>query len=387
MSLFTKGNFITLLRSGGEYFPALESAIHQAKHEIYIETYIFQADEIGLPIIEALINAARRDVAVYLLLDGFGCKELAKFHINKLNDAGVQVMIYREKTSPWTLQKNRLRRLHRKMVVVDRRIAFVGGINIIDDYDVPKDATPRLDYAVKVEGAIVQDIYKAIRRLWRRMAWLQMRSKPKFFDEKCFETPTHTKEPSIKAVLLLRDNILHRRDIEEAYLTAIADAKSEIIIANAYFLPGWRFRNALVEAAARGVRVKLLLQGRLEYFYMFASHAFYNQFLQQGIEIFEYKKSFMHSKVAVIDGEWATIGSSNIDPFSLLLAREANVVVKHKKFAQELRADILNTIHDGAIQISTEKWQQRGLLGRFASWLAYGGLRLFLGLIGFPGER
>jgi cardiolipin synthase len=120
---------------------------------------------------------------------------------------------------------------------------------------------------------------------------------------------------------------------------------------------------------------------------MFASHAFYNQFLQQGIEIFEYRKSFMHSKVAVIDEEWATVGSSNIDPFSLLLAREANVVVLDKPFAQELRADILKTILDGALHISAEKWQRRRLLGRFVSWLAYGGLRLFLGVIGFSEER
>lgn len=387
MSLFTKDNFITLLRSGEEYFPALESAIRQARYEIYIETYIYQMDEIGLQIAEALIDAAARGVAVYLLLDGFGCKDLAKSDIKKLNAAGVQVMIYREKTSPLTLQKNRLRRLHRKMVVVDRKIGFVGGINIIDDYDVPKDATPRLDYAVKVEGAIVKNIYQAMHNLWRRIAWLQMRSRPKLLDDKSFEKDAHAKKAGINASLILRDNILHRRDIEEAYLSAIANAKSEIIIANAYFLPGWRFRKALVEAAERGVKVKLLLQGRLEYFYMFASHAFYNQFLQQGIEIFEYHKSFMHSKVAVIDGEWATVGSSNIDPFSLLLAREANVVVKDKKFAQELCADILKTIKDGAIQISTEKWQGRRIFGRFASWLAYGGLRLFLGVIGYSNER
>ena len=131
MSLFTKDNFITLLRSGEEYFPALEAAIRQAKYEIYIETYIYQMDEIGLQITEALIDAAARGVAVYLLLDGFGCKDLAKSDIKKLNAADVQVMIYREKTSPLTLQKNRLRRLHRKMVVVDRKIGFVGGINKI----------------------------------------------------------------------------------------------------------------------------------------------------------------------------------------------------------------------------------------------------------------
>jgi len=194
MSIFTKGNFITLLRSGEEYFPALEAAIHHAKHEIYIETYIYQMDEIGLRIGDALMSAARRGVAVYLLLDGFGCQSLAKSYIKQLTTAGVQVMIYREKTSPWTLQKNRLRRLHRKMVVVDRKTGFVGGINIIDDYDVPKDATPRLDYAVKVEGTIVSNMYHAMHKLWRRMAWLQMRSTPKKIDETNISNTRHMRK-------------------------------------------------------------------------------------------------------------------------------------------------------------------------------------------------
>ena len=387
MSLFTKDNFITLLRNGEEYFPALEAAIQEARHEIYIETYIYQADAIGLGIGQALMNAAKRGVAVYLLLDGFGSQDLAKSYIQKLTASGVQVMIYREKISPWTLQKNRLRRLHRKMVVVDRKIGFVGGINIIDDYDVPKGATPRLDYAIKVEGAVAKSIYHSVHKLWRRMAWLQLRSSPKQIPEEHFKQDSQHKRAGIKAALVLRDNILHRRDIEEAYLSAISAAKHEIIIANAYFLPGWRFRKALIEATESGVKVTLLLQGRLEYFYMFASHAFYSQFLKHGIAIYEYRKSFMHSKVAVIDGQWATVGSSNIDPFSLLLAREANVMVLDKKFAQELRTDILKTIADGAVQIITEKWRRRQLLGRFASWLAYGGLRLFLGVIGFSDER
>ena len=387
MSLFTKGNFITLLRNGEEYFPALEAAIQKAQHEIYIETYIYQADAIGLRIGEALMNAAARGVAVYLLLDGFGSQDLAKSYIQKLTASGVQVMIYREKISPWTLQKNRLRRLHRKMVVVDRKVGFVGGINIIDDYDVPKGATPRLDYAVKVEGAVAKSIYHSVHKLWRRMAWLQLRSSPKQIADEHFKQHAHPKHAGIKAALMLRDNILHRRDIEEAYLSAISAAKHEIIIANAYFLPGWRFRKALIEAAERGVKVTLLLQGRLEYFYMFASHAFYSLFLQHGIEIYEYRKSFMHSKVAVIDGQWATVGSSNIDPFSLLLAREANVVVDDKKFAQELRDGVLQNIADGAQQVSQENWQKRHLLGRFASWITYGCLRLFLGVIGYADER
>jgi cardiolipin synthase len=176
--------------------------------------------------------------------------------------------------------------------------------------------------------------------------------------------------------------MLHRRDIEEAYLIAIAQAKSEIIIANAYFVPGRRFRQALLEAAKRGVNVKLLLQGRMEYFLMFATHAFYSEFLKNSIEIYEYRKSFMHSKVAVIDGYWATVGSSNIDPFSLLLAREANVMVQDATFANELQLDIESTIREGASLINAQHWARGNLLKRFASWIAYGLVRLFLGVIG-----
>ena len=383
MSDFIKGNQITLLRNGEEYFPALEATINAAQHEIYLETYIYQADEIGLRIGEALMNAARRGVAVYLLLDGFGSKDLPLNYIQDLRFGGVQVMFYRTKISPWSLKRNRLRRLHRKVVVIDKKIGFVGGINIIDDYDVPTDATPRVDYAVRIEGALLPMLYASVHKLWRRIAWSQLRPMPK--------APTYVDgqphHDGVKAALVLRDNIMHRRDIEEAYLEAIQGAKTEIIIANAYFVPGRRFRRALLDAVARGVNVKLLLQGRVEYFAMFATHAFYSIFLQNGIEIFEYRKSFMHSKVAVIDGEWATVGSSNIDPFSLLLAREANVVVLDQAFANELRTDILKTIHEGGTKISHEIWRHRNLTSRLASWFAYGCLRLFLGLIGYSNEQ
>lgn len=387
MNTFTNGNRIKLLRSGEEYFPALEAAIHQAKHEIYLETYIYQADVIGQRIGDALKAAAKRGVAIYCLLDGFGSQNLPSTFVQSLLVTGIQVMVYREKISPWTLQKNRLRRLHRKMVVVDRTIGFVGGINIIDDYDVPKDASPRLDYAVRLEGPIVKNMHTCVHRLWRRLAWLRLRATPRVIAEKFFSGTSKPKQDGIKAGLVLRDNVLHRRDIEEAYLSAIGSAREEIVIANAYFLPGWRFRKALLDAAERGVNVKLLLQGRLEYFYMFASHAFYGMFLKAGIEIYEYRKSFMHSKVAVIDGDWATVGSSNIDPFSLFLAREANVVVLNREFAQELRLDILKTIADGALKIDAAKWERRHFFGRLASWLTYGVLRLFLGVIRYSDER
>jgi cardiolipin synthase A/B len=384
MTNFIDGNHIKLLRNGTEYFPVLEAAIDNATHEIYIQTYIYQLDKTGIQIGQALLRAAQRGVSVYLLLDGFGSKNLPLKYIQGLGLGGVQVMFYRTKISPWSLKRNRLRRLHCKLVVIDQSVGFVGGINIIDDDDVPKNATPRVDYAVQIEGALLPMLYANVHKLWRHIAWSQLRP---FVKPVSYIAQNQAHHGGIKAALVLRDNIMHRRDIEEAYLKAIAHAKIEIIIANAYFVPGRRFRKALLDASARGVAVKLLLQGRLEYFAMFATHAFYSVFLQNNIEIFEYRKSFMHSKVAVIDGEWATVGSSNIDPFSLLLAREANVVVADKMFALELRADILKTIQNGAIRISHEAWRHRNLGGRFASWLAYGVLRLFLGIIGYSNEQ
>ena len=381
MMHFISGNHIQLLRNGAEYFPALEYAIDHAQHEVYLQSYIYEADHVGKRIGDAMMCAAQRGVAVYVLIDGFGSKTLAPSYIELLRASGIHVMMYRQKISPWTFKKNRLRRLHQKVVVIDDTTAFVGGINIIDDNNVPHQIAPRIDYAVRVQGALLPIIADSVKKLWQRLAWLHFRTKP--LPKFSFDAPTNATKGSVKAAFITRDNILHRRDIETAYLKAIYRAKREIIIANAYFIPGRRFRRALISAATRGVEVRLLLQGRKEYFLMFATHAFYNIFLKNGIQIYEYRKSFMHSKVAVIDQEWATVGSSNIDPFSLFLAREANIFVKNKHFATTLHQDITAAINNGAYQIKEKEWTKGHSAKRLLSWLAYGLVRLFLGVIGY----
>jgi cardiolipin synthase A/B len=385
MTHFIDGNQIKLLRNGAEYFPALEAAIDAAQYEVYLQTYIYAEDATGVRIGNALMRAAQRGVAVNVLLDGFGSKDLSKTYIKALEQAGVQAMFYRPKISPWTLKTRRLRRLHRKVVVVDGIVGFVGGINIIDDNDVPNQIAPRVDFAVRIEGAILVAIVESVHKLWRRMAWSKIQQAKVSSAKADLRMPVEAKKLGLKAAFVTRDNVLHRHDIEEAYLTAIAQAKSEIIIANAYFVPGKRFRKALLAAAARGVAVKLLLQGRKEYFLMFATHAFYSAFLNGGIEIFEYRKSFMHSKVAVVDNHWATVGSSNIDPFSLLLAHEANVVVQDAAFAAELRSEIKASIA-GAYRITSHEWAHGNKLKQLTSWLAYALVRLFLGVIGYSNE-
>jgi cardiolipin synthase len=385
MTHFIDGNQIKLLRNGTEYFPALEVAIDDAFSEIYLQTYIYAADATGIRIGNALMRAAQRGVSVNILLDGFGSKDLSSGYVSELEQAGVQVMFYRSKISPWTFKTRRLRRLHRKVVVVDGKIGFVGGINIIDDNDVPNQIAPRVDFAVRIEGAIMVAIVESVHKLWRRMAWSKIQQVKIKATKISLQAPLELKKLDLKAAFVMRDNILHRHDIELAYLVAIAEAKSEIIIANAYFVPGRRFRQALIAASKRGVTVKLLLQGRMEYFLMFATHAFYSEFLRNGIEIYEYRKSFMHSKVAVIDSYWATVGSSNIDPFSLLLSHEANAVVQDTEFAIELKNEINASIKE-AYRVTAEEWEHGNKFKHLSSWIAYGMVRVFLGVIGYSNE-
>ncbi len=243
---------------------------------------------------------------------------------------------------------------------------------------------PRIDYAVRIEGSLLPTIAASTDTLWRRIAWMHLQP---IQTNVLSNTPKSTTQNGMRAAFILRDNLRHRRDIEDAYLMEINAASTEILIANAYFVPGRRFRQALLAAAKRGVKVKLLLQGRMEYFLMFATHAFYSQFLKNNIEIYEYRKSFMHCKVAIIDRHWVTVGSSNIDPFSLFLAYEANVMIQDTSFAQTLYADVASHIAQGAYPILPNEWQSRSRLQRIASWLAFGFVRVFLGIIGQSNEH
>jgi cardiolipin synthase A/B len=378
--VFRSGNAITLLESGVEYFPALETAIHKAQREVYLETYIFADDQTGRRIADALARAVDRGVQVYVLVDGFGSRDLAGNLLDDMRMRGVEILVFRPEVATFHFRRRRLRRLHRKIAVIDGAVAFVGGINIIDDVNTPRQIPPRYDYAVRVEGPLLGDIYPMAKQLWRRLHWTSFRrgGVPLRF------SPIVDPVGSVVAAFLVRDNVRHRRDIEEAYLDAIDAAQNEIIIANAYFLPGKRFRHALTKAAARGVRVVLLLQGRVEYFLLhYATRALYASLLAGGVEILEYHKSFLHAKVAVIDLQWSTVGSSNIDPFSLMLAREANVVIRDKAFAHTLRKSLHQAIEKGALPVG-EHWRRRPLIDRMLSWTCYGFARFVMGLFGYP---
>ncbi|HEY6094697.1 MAG TPA: cardiolipin synthase ClsB [Gallionellaceae bacterium] len=371
------GHSLTLLRNGEEYFPSLVDAIDDAAYSVYLETYIYADDASGRLVADALRRAVQRGVAVRVLLDGFGSAELPQRWVDDMRQLGMEVMWFRQEVGRFSLQRYHLRRLHRKLAMIDARVAFIGGINIIDDMPDGLHA-PRLDYAVQVEGEVVRDIHASMLRLWLLVAWTQF--------------PHHGQRAKIRRLtatatqqqvgFLMRDNFRHRRDIERAYLNAINGAEREIIIANAYFLPGRRFRHALLAAAGRGVRVVLFLQGRVEYrLQHYATLALYDELLRAGIEIHEYRASFMHAKVAVVDGEWSTVGSSNIDPFSLWLAREANLVVRDAAFAAQLRDDLLSEMQRRGRRVTRSLWRNLNVFGWLVMRTSYFLARLVAGVL------
>ena len=397
-----EGHQIRLIEGGKAYFESLAAALEQAQSHVLLETYIFDVHGSAQLVAEALERAALRGVRVWLVVDGVGTPRLPEHWRTRFAQAGVDWRVYAPLGALGLLIPSRWRRLHRKLCVVDGHTAFCGGINILDDWYDPRHgslARPRLDFAVSAHGELVGHIQDSMSQLWWRLQGAQHARERKIPQAlRSFKTaglPLPWKQslplpdgsaPPTRAALLLRDNVLHRSQIERAYLKAIGLARHEVLIANAYFLPGRRLRQALVHAARRGVRVRLLVQGRYEYFMQYhAARPVYGTLLAAGVEIFEYDASFLHAKVAVVDPDnerpWATVGSSNLDPLSLLLAREANVVVADRLFAQQMHQRLSEVIDSQSTRVSPHI-RQRHWHQRLRDRLAFGLMRLALFLTG-----
>lgn len=381
---YVGGNRLTLLKNGTEYFPALIEAIDAAREELFLESYIYANDETGSLVTDALARAAARSVRVHLLIDGFGARDFPERFRRTLASAGAQLLVFRPLSEALLIRRSRLRRMHRKVACIDGRVAFVGGINIVDDYETPFDdprtMPPRYDYAVRIEGPLAAEVRGTAARLWRKVAWSQLRRRSQVE----FESPVPPPAGAQRARLVIRDSTHHRRDIERVYLAHLRTARVEVIIACAYFFPGRRFRQALMDAARRKVRVRLLLQGKIEYALLhYASRGLYGALLDAGIEIHEYHSSVLHCKVAVFDRCVSCVGSSNIDPLSLLLAREANVFVDDAAFAAELRQSIEQAMRHDAVQLAPREWHRQPLARRAVIWVAYGIARSLISFFGF----
>jgi cardiolipin synthase A/B len=412
MPQFAHGHHVHLLQGTAEFFPALVSTMDAAQRSISMETYIFDFTATGADVGAALTRAAQRGVRVQLVVDGAGTGEVPADWRERFAAAGVQCQVFNPMGRLGLLLPSRWRRLHRKLCVVDggtdQAVAFCGGINILDDYHDPNHgalSAPRFDFAVRVTGPLVDAVLETTNNLWQRLqavrslrqrelsaamtSWVSSRAVMQGYRNDSDNATIFVAENTsiTRAALLLRDNLRNRKRIERAYLKAIGDAHHEVIIANAYFVPGGKLRRAIIAAARRGVKVKLLLQGRYEYFMQYhAARPVYSALLEAGVEIHEYAASFLHAKVAVVDADqaraWATVGSSNLDPLSLLLAREANVVVQGSEFALALRARLEDAMAHGGKQINPADYANRPLLQRGMNWAAYVLMRAALWVTG-----
>ncbi|MDN4575524.1 cardiolipin synthase ClsB [Pandoraea cepalis] len=373
---FSRDNDLRLLYLGQRYFTALIAAIDRATRDVALETYIFEADEAGQQVAAALRRAAQRGVAVRVILDGIGTSRRLPF-LADWRERGVAYRIY----NPRLFGKFGFSRTHRKLAIVDHAVAFVGGINIIDDDNAGGDTRmddPRWDFAVQCRGPIVAEISIAFHIQWLRLAPGYLGT-PFRHRRRGQRGRLHAPYAG-QAAFVARDNLHNRRAVEKAYLMALGRARHEVWLANPYFVPGRRLRRALTQAAQRGVAVHLLI-GRNEFRLLDAAVPWlYAKLLDAGVRIGEYDVRQLHGKVAVVDDVWATVGSSNLDALSLFLNHEANVVVLDDPLVIELR-DHIRRAFDEARLIDPARYGARSRWRRLRQWMAYRLYRLTMRLL------
>ncbi|WP_179403567.1 cardiolipin synthase ClsB [Burkholderia guangdongensis] len=380
---FTSGNTVRLCEGGDAFFASLVARIDAAREQVALETYIFSHDAAGSRVSDALLRAAARGVRVRVITDGVGTERLPLF--DTWAASGIEHHIYNR----YLFGRFGFSRTHRKLAVVDRDLAYCGGINIVDDYD--QNGTtlpfPRWDFTVEMAGPVASDVLAAFELQWHRIesghkplaqyaAGVGGDAFPDTF-RRWLRSHRWIKASALRSVsapsvaFVARDNVANRRAIEKAYLAAIGRARHQVLLANPYFMPGRKLRRALSGAARRGVDVRILI-GRKEFAALDTAVPFlYHALLRAGVRIAEYDKTILHGKVAVIDDNWATVGSSNLDALSLMLNNEANVVlVRHDALTNALRDAILAAFADGR-EIDPARYAARPLAERMLNWLAY----------------
>jgi len=376
--IWRDGNQVRLLINGEEYYPRLFDSIRAAREEVLLETFIIFEDKVGLELQQVLIEAARRGVRIELTVDGYGTADLGSAFVAAMTSEGIRVHVFDPSPRRLGMRTNLFRRLHRKIVVIDGERAFVGGINYSADHLCDYGSMAKQDYAVEVTGPVVVDLHRSALRLLRPALEAPSQVRP---------SPQRTGDTRI--MLVERDNDRHTTDIEEEYLAAFQAAKVRLVVANAYFFPGYSVLRELRNAARRGVKVTLILQGQPDMAWAQRfSRLLYNYLLRDGVIIYEYCERPLHGKVALVDDEWSTIGSSNLDPLSLALNLEANLFIRDRAFNQHLH-EHLDTL---AAQHCTRIPLQRVVRGYWwrapLVFLCFHFIRLFPSIAGwFPAHK
>lgn len=371
LAQWREGQRVKLLENGEEYFAAVYDAIGAAQREVLIETFILFDDPVGQRLRDVIVAAARRGVQVQITVDGYGSADLTTEFVKPMTELGVLIHVYDPVPRLFGKRTRIFRRLHRKIVVVDRRLAYIGGINFSHDHNRDFGELSKQDYAVEIEGPVVGDIHAlAVSNLPPQ----RHAPRPRWWHRRTVMPTSAPIAPAgdAGAALVVRDNARHRDDIERVYRIGIRAAKREILIANAYFFPGYRLLRDLRRAAQRGVKVQLILQGKPDMWYVrWAANTLHDYLLRAGVRICEYGERPLHAKVAVIDDDWVTVGSSNLDPLSLFLNLESNLVIRERALADTLRASLQRLLSEHCQAVPSENAHRPRLLRQILSYLAY----------------
>lgn len=368
------GNKVTLLFDGPATMREMMAAVRAASSTINLETYIFDRDKIGLEFADLLIEKRRQGVIVNVMYDSVGTLGTPQEFFDHMKQAGINLLAFNPvnpaaRPGKWELNN----RDHRKVLVVDGKIGFTGGINISSTYanssffrsrEKPEEADKHKvgwrDTHIKIEGPAVATLQWAFINNWVRQA--------------AGDLPRANYFPTLapagdKIVRVLATEPDHESSIYKSLLVAINEAKKSIHITSAYFVPDDQVIDALTAAARRGVDVRLILPGVTDHSLVFhAGQSFYDELLKNGVHIFQLQVATLHAKTAVIDSAWSTIGSANIDRRSFIHNYELNVVVMDPAFGQDMEAAFNEDLKDSK-EVSLAQWRKRPLSDRFKEWL------------------
>jgi cardiolipin synthase len=364
------GNGVRFLHDGDECFPAMLDAIACAQREVLLEMYWFDSDQTGRRFAEALSERARTGVRVHVIYDAFGSIGADTAMFDGMRAAGCHVFEYHP-VAPWR-SRFRIGRInnrdHRKMLIVDGCVGFTGGLNLCDLWaSQAQGGAGYRDDMVRVEGPVVADMRALFYRTYRGFHGID--------DDHPMPAPAPS--GSLAVSVLANDGFRERRRIRRVYLAEIVRAKHEIVIVNAYFIPDRHVRSALRQARQRGVRVRVMLPVESDVVVVrYATRKLYSWMLRRGIEIYEWGQSILHSKTAIIDGEWCTVGTHNFDYRSWAYNLEVNLAIRDRGVTQQLMRRVQRDF-DASVPVSLNSWRARPLLERVAEEIFYM-LRRFL---------
>jgi cardiolipin synthase A/B len=365
-------NKVILVRGGVAYFELLEKIIGQAKDTIHLQVYIYDEDDTGRKIGEALIAAAKRNVKVYLMADGYGSQSISAAFIQQLNDGGINFRFF----EPLFKSNNFYfgRRLHHKIIVVDTDIAMVGGINISNNYNDMPGKPAWLDFALFTEGPIVKELCVLCWKTWKGY-------KPDTSVEPCnpMVVKLDIKPDEIADVRMrLNDWVRRKNQISKTYIEIMVGAHSNVSILCSYFLPGSIMRKTIKRAINRGVKIKVIMAGKSDLVIAKNAERFmYDWLLRNKVEIYEYQNNILHGKIAVCDGRWMTIGSYNVNDISAYASVELNLDVKNPSFAKHIEQTLEEIIANDCTAVTRESHTRtKNILKQFFRWASYELFRL-----------